>query len=381
MGPRSRAGSVVVILLGSCLITSAASATPAPDKNAQAQHLAEQLDAQGRQISMLDEQFNQARLKAQQLGQQVVAINAQVALSDQKLAAARQRLGQASVDSYIHSGSAPLLGALIHANGADLGVRRTYVHVALNDQRHALSGFESARRDLLALRDQLQGAQRSARATANSIDANRRAALAAIAAQQQTTSKVQADLAPLVAAATVEQAQVEQKKVEARVATGLLPAAGSVPAAAAVVAHTATTAGHTSSPPTTAAPKPVAPTGPPPPVSGGASTAVSTAKAQLGKPYEYGAAGPDSFDCSGLTMYAWRAGGVSLPHSAAMQYDAIPHVAVTQLQPGDLVFFGSPIYHEGIYVGGGQMLEAPHTGAVVRYASIYRSDLVGVGRP
>ena len=125
------------------------------------------------------------------------AINAQVALSDQKLAVARQRLGQVSVDSYIHSGSAPLLGALIHANAADLGVRRTYVRAALNDQRHALSGFEAARRDLLALRDQLQGAQRSARATANSIDANRRAAQVAIAAQQQTTSKVQADLAPL----------------------------------------------------------------------------------------------------------------------------------------------------------------------------------------
>ena len=117
------------------------------------------------------------------------------------------------------------------------------------------------------------------------------------------------------------------------------------------------------------------------PIAPGASGAVEEARRQLGKPYRYGAAGPDSFDCSGLTMYAWRAGGVSLPHSAAMQYDAIPHVAVTQLQPGDLVFFGSPIYHEGIYVGGGQMIEAPHTGANVRYASIYRSDLVGAGRP
>src|SRR5207248_10858984 len=121
------------------------------------------------------------------------------------------------------------LGALIHANAADLGVRRTYVRAALNDQRHALSGFEAARRDLLALRDQLQGAQRSARATANSIDANRRAAQVALAAQQPTTSKDLADLAPLVAAASAQQAQVEQMKVKARVATSLTPAVAPSP--------------------------------------------------------------------------------------------------------------------------------------------------------
>ena len=113
----------------------------------------------------------------------------------------------------------------------------------------------------------------------------------------------------------------------------------------------------------------------------GAATAVNTAKAQLGKPYVYGAAGPDTFDCSGLTMYAWRAGGVGLPHSAEMQYNAIAHIAVSQLQPGDLVFFYTPIEHVGIYVGGGQMIDAPYTGAVVRYDSIYRDSLVGAGRP
>src|SRR5947208_2037636 len=82
-----------------------------------------------------------------------------------------------------------------------------------------------------------------------------------------------------------------------------------------------------------------------PTVKAGAATAVNTAKAQLGKPYVYGGAGPDSFDCSGLTMYAWRAGGVGLPHSAEMQYNSIAHISVSQLQPGDLVFFYTPIEH------------------------------------
>jgi cell wall-associated NlpC family hydrolase len=116
-------------------------------------------------------------------------------------------------------------------------------------------------------------------------------------------------------------------------------------------------------------------------VKPGAATAVNVAKAQLGKPYQWAAAGPDTFDCSGLTMYAWHAGGVSFAHSAAMQYDETARIALSQLQPGDLVFFYTPIEHVGIYVGGGQMIDAPYTGAFVRYDSIYNPNLVGAGRP
>src|SRR5262249_29288857 len=108
----------------------------------------------------------------------------------------------------------------------------------------------------------------------------------------------------------------------------------------------------------------------PPPPSGGAAVAVETAREQLGKPYVYAGSGPNGFDCSGLTMFSWAYAGVYMPHSAAMQYDSFPHVAIDQLQPGDLVFYGSPIHHVGIFVGGGTMIEAPHTGAFVRYASI-----------
>jgi cell wall-associated NlpC family hydrolase len=396
-----RAGSVAVILLASCLITSAASAASAPDKQAQAQQLAQQLDAQGRQISILDEQFNQARLKSDQLDQEVADINARLVASDRQLAAARQRLGLTSVDAYVHSGSAPLLAALIHAKGSDLGVRRTYIDAALSGQRRALAGFEAARARLLALRDQLRATQRSVRANANAIDANRRAADGAIAAQQQTATKAQGDMAPLVAAAAAQQAAAQEQRMRARFLTAAPPAATAAKPTPTTVAppkkltpttaapsgsgsvHTTTTVSHPTSPPTTAkpAPAPSGPSGTPPPVSSGAATAVSTAKAQLGKPYVYGGAGPDSFDCSGLTMYAWHAAGVSLPHSAEMQRESIPAVAISQLQPGDLVFFGSPAYHVGIYVGSGQMIDAPHTGANVEYDSIYWNDLSGAGRP
>jgi cell wall-associated NlpC family hydrolase len=114
---------------------------------------------------------------------------------------------------------------------------------------------------------------------------------------------------------------------------------------------------------------------------GAASVAVAAATAQLGKPYVYAGAGPDAFDCSGLTMYAWGEAGVSMSHSATLQYTSFPHVPIDQLQPGDLVVFGHPIHHVGIYVGNGTMIEAPHTGAFVRYASIHRRDYVGGSRP
>jgi cell wall-associated NlpC family hydrolase len=92
--------------------------------------------------------------------------------------------------------------------------------------------------------------------------------------------------------------------------------------------------------------------------SAAAQTAVDTARAQVGKPYEYGAAGPDSFDCSGLTQYAYRSAGIELPHSSRSQSEMGTPVARADLQPGDLVFFYEPVSHVGIYVGDGQMVDA-----------------------
>jgi cell wall-associated NlpC family hydrolase len=116
-------------------------------------------------------------------------------------------------------------------------------------------------------------------------------------------------------------------------------------------------------------------------VKAGASTAVSVARQQIGKPYEWAADGPDTFDCSGLTMYAWGKAGVSLPHSSQAQFGSLTHIAKSQLQPGDLVFFGSPIHHVGIYEGGGIMIDAPETGENVRRDSIGRADYAGSARP
>ena len=119
-----------------------------------------------------------------------------------------------------------------------------------------------------------------------------------------------------------------------------------------------------------------------PPVSGRAAMAVAAAYSQLGVPYVAFKDSPsEGFDCSGLTKWAWGRAGVSLPHQSGQQSATVPHVPIDQAQPGDLIFYYSPIGHVGIYVGGGQMIHAPQTGSVVSVVTVRWNKVVGVGRP
>jgi peptidoglycan DL-endopeptidase CwlO len=132
--------------------------------------------------------------------------------------------------------------------------------------------------------------------------------------------------------------------------------------------------------------RPSAPVAPPPSGGGGgggggsAAAVVAYARAQVGKPYCYGGSGPGCFDCSGLTMMAWRQAGVSLPHSSASQYSVGRRVSAGELQPGDLIFYYSPISHVSVYIGNGQRISATHTGDYVRVQSL-GSSIVGFARP
>ena len=115
---------------------------------------------------------------------------------------------------------------------------------------------------------------------------------------------------------------------------------------------------------------------PPPSTRGGVSAVLAYARAQIGKPYQWGGEGPNAYDCSGLTMMAWRQAGVYLSHYTGAQWRETARVAISDLRPGDLVFYGpsgETSHHMGPYIGGGRMIEAPHTGATIREASIYRA--------
>src|SRR5690348_13185841 len=128
--------------------------------------------------------------------------------------------------------------------------------------------------------------------------------------------------------------------------------------------------------------------GTPPPVYKGptstqAEKVVAFAYAQIGKPYVFGASGPDSYDCSGLTSAAWASVGISIPRTSQEQWASLPHVPTADMQPGDILVFNGA-GHVGIYVGGGMMIDAPHTGLNVQKVALsgwYASTMDGVVRP
>ena len=119
-----------------------------------------------------------------------------------------------------------------------------------------------------------------------------------------------------------------------------------------------------------------------PPTSGAGAKAVWYAEKKLGCPYRWAAAGPDEFDCSGLVMWAYKQVGIDLPHYSREQINCGTRVSKSNLEPGDLVFFGSPIHHVGMYVGSGDFIEAPYSGVDVRITKLsHRDDFAGACRP
>jgi peptidoglycan DL-endopeptidase CwlO len=117
------------------------------------------------------------------------------------------------------------------------------------------------------------------------------------------------------------------------------------------------------------------------PASGRAAAAVQYAMAQVGDDYVYGAAGENAFDCSGLTMRAWAQAGVSLPHSSSAQFSSGSRIAASDLQPGDLVFYYSPISHVGMYIGNGMIVHAANPSTDVAVSGLYSMPYVGAVRP
>lgn len=348
------------------LVASSAAASPADAKRGEAARLQHQIEVQADRVSALDEQFNQARLRVEKTRAAADQTAADLARANTQFGVVRQRMAHHAVDAYVHGGSTTTIGQLLAGSGNDVIARRQYLEAAAANGRRAADELKAAREDLTALRSRDQAAQQEAQASAGQVEANRRAVNAAIAAQQATLGKVNGELADLVRAEQARKAADDAQRAQAEVAARQKPAppAAGLPKTASNAVRSVT-----------------APLQPAPGVARGAAAAVEEARRQVGKPYVYGGSGPDTFDCSGLTSWAWRAGGVSLPHSASAQYAAVTHISFSELQPGDLLFYYSDIHHVAMYVGGGQIVEASHSGEPVKYSSVNRGEFIGAGRP
>ena len=369
---RFTTAAAVAFIAAASLLPRPAAADPIAAKKAEAARIAAQLDDLARNAEVLTEQYDAAQLKVSAADADAVKAAAALRTADAAVAAAQIALKQTAVDAYVHGGLVPLGGDLATPkNALDLTIRRKYLNVVADRQTDALRTLRTARDDAARRRADLDRATQTSHQALLAADAKRKAAAGAVGAQQALLSKTKGDLAALVTAEQQRKAAEDAKRVQLALAAQKAAQSSPTTSPSAKPSGTTPTLLNRSTG--------TAPSNPPPPPNSGAAAAVAEAKRQLGKPYEWAAAGPDTFDCSGLTMWAWSHAGKQLPHNAAAQYNATARVAIADLQPGDLVFFGSDLHHVGIYVGSGQMIDAPQTGEVVRYDSIYRSDLVQSG--
>ena len=383
MTPRHRRLGVLVgiALLMPMLTATASWGDPLAEKKAEAAQIQDQLEKQGEKVSVLAEQSNRAQLKVSAVDDSLAKAQADLARSDEKLQQARGQLAQAAVLAYVQGGSNAMLSKLARGGKDDMIVRTQYLRVTAADQRQIIGQVKSAKEDFQANQAQLEADRKAAVQAAGQADAASKAAAAAEDVQRAALSKVTGEIGDLVAAEQARREAEAAKTAPAPViqATPLAP----VPLLANVPATTATTAAPKAATPSQSSPTATATAAPA--ASGKGATAVAEAKKQIGKMYLYGGAGPDRFDCSGLTAWAWRAAGVNLSHSAYDQWFETTRVSVDAVQPGDLLFFGDDgvesIYHVAMYVGDGNLIEASTTGTPIRIRGWRSADLVGAGRP
>jgi cell wall-associated NlpC family hydrolase len=366
----------------------------------QALTLASAIRQQGLQLDVLAERVDQARLHATQVAADAAATTARVTSTNGQIGTTLRLVRTQAMNAYVglDRRSVPILKGMEGANA--LARRQAYADTVAATKTDALRHLRLLRQQLAAEEARLASDQQAAQAALDEVTASREAAARQAASQQVTLSQVQGQLAVLVQAEQARLAAEEAAQVQARLRLMAATPATTRPPAAPARSTQPTprppAPSPVAAPPTSGRPSP--PVRPPPPTTAppsparpgpggntpaaGAQTAIAAAEAQLGKPYLWGGAGPDSFDCSGLVSWAWAAAGVYLPHLAQLQYDLTRRVAISDLLPGDLVFYGTPssVYHVGIYVGGGRMIDAPTTGQVVHYAGIYFSGLLAGGR-
>ena len=328
-----RRGTLALLALaGSLVVTAPAQAAPSTSAEA-----AQLVASRGHDLEVISERFNEARvaLAAQQEAATAAAATMEQATAD--LAAAQQHVRGLARTAYTGEGLGSFQ-ALLTSDSADAFVdRMATLQLVAGHQSHILETAAAAGVTAAQAQAAAQQAASEAQAQYDAVAAQQAALQKEVdeyrsAFQQLSAQEKQAALA---AHAEEDRASAEEDRASRSEDREAAPAGGPVVAG-----------------------------------SDAAQTVIDAAMAQRGKPYVWAAGGPSSFDCSGLTSYAFRAAGINLPHSSLMQSRMGQAVSRDELQPGDLVFFYSPVSHVGIYIGNGQMVHAPTSGDVVKVAPL-----------
>lgn len=361
-------------------------------KRKEAARLNTAIESLSARIDVLDEDALNAQLQLARLRKLEARRSKDVTAAASSLQRLRSSARSQALTDYAQPASVSVVDMTDASSLGDLERRSIYRNRSRESNRSAIDALSSSTADLRVRQAEADRARRNVLAVSASLDRKRRETDALVTKFQALQKQATGDLARLIAEEQARQAAAEERRARAALAARAAAASKELArrydqALRAAKAARGSRRGQSSIGPASAtldrrsqqlavdagltAELPASP---------GAASAVRYAMSQLGKPYVWGAAGPGSFDCSGLMLFAWAAAGRSLPHSSRSQYASTTRVPVSQIKPGDLVFFGSPIHHVGMYVGNGQMVEAPHRGASVKTAPIFRSGLVGVGR-
>jgi cell wall-associated NlpC family hydrolase len=330
----------------------AASSTTAAVANAQ-----QQLDALSVQADKAVEAYDEAQISLSAVTATASSAKAAAAQEQETVDAAKVGVQAFAVARYEGTTATPALAVLLSSDPKTFLERSQLLEQVSSYQSASLTQVINANRVLAVLETSAEQAVTAQQAATVKLTAKKAAVDKVVGQQQLLVNVLQTKAAQDQAATTAaENAAIERRPV--------------------VVSRSLSRPGLTTSLRASRAegPAPVVAdltSAIAPAASGRVGGALAWAYAQLGKPYHYGGAGPRSFDCSGLTMRAFAAAGVSLPHSAAAQQHAGRRVPLSQLQPGDLVFWGSPAYHVGIYVGSGRIIDAPHTGTDVQIQALW----------
>ena len=330
---------LVVSLMGAA---SSAFASPLADKKAQAVAAKGRIDALATKVEIATEDYDQAKIKYDRLAARVHTVQRRLRRIDSQQAVLQKSLGTRAESMY-RTGPVGILDVLLgSASFQDFATTWDLLNQMNKQDAGTVAKLKGLRSESLIVKTQLDGARASAKKVYDTMSARR----SAILSDQR---KAQAIL------------RSDQAAIQA------LEAADNAQATAAARQHGGGSGKGTGwnwgDPPR--APR---------------SGVVSIAMRYLGRPYQWGASGPGSFDCSGFTMFVYAQVGVSLPHSSRAQASSGAFVSRGNLQPGDLVFFGNPIHHVGIYVGGGDMIHSPHTGSTVRVSPL-EGGYAGACRP
>jgi cell wall-associated NlpC family hydrolase len=340
---------MLAVAIPATISTTAGAASPLSLEQTRATQIEAEIQQTGQRIDALDQQYQAALAKKAAVDAQIRATTANIDRSVAAIAKDKVTLHRAAIEAYVTGGTAAAASAIFVGSQTSAMDSSVYNQVVAGDLDTSM--------------------------------ANLRTAVAQLGAQRQTLKSEDAQAASAVAAAhaAYQQAQVLETQERAALAQvkGQIAALISQEQAAAAAAATASAQAALS-----VAPPAVAP---PPAVGGGAGAiAVRAAESQLGVPYVWGAEDPGiGFDCSGLTAWAWSQAGVYLPHySGAQMADSVP-VPISDLQPGDLLFYGpGGSDHVAMYVGSAMMIEATFPGTVVRIDPVrFGTGFAGAGRP